>query len=347
MSLEIGATEASKNSKLSLLSRVGIGTIAWGDTSRGYGTSFNRRDVNNAVKFLVEHDVNFFDTAEVYGYQSVKSGESSEQLLGDSIRMLAGNPRCLISSKFFPVLWTNVLVGGGFRIGRKAVLEALRGSITRLGVASLDLYIIHFPFPYVGGIDAIVDGFSEAYDLGLIQGVGVSNYNRPSELRKIHEAFAKRGVPLLSNQVRYNILDRSAEKSGLLETANELGIMSFAYEPLAKGLLTGKFTDPERLVSPGRRYTLQQLNFYRPLTSLMKLVGSLQGRDSLRSITEVAIAYIMSKGVVPVVGVKTEGQARELARAADPSWFLEKEYLQVLDEKSDYLWKQKERNIFF
>lgn len=148
-------------------------------------------------------------------------------------------------------------------------------------------------------------------------------------------------MPVVSNQVRYNLVDRSAERSGLLETANELGITTLAYEPLAAGLLTGKYTDPEILVSPGRRFTLQQLKFYKPLISLLKFTGAMDGRGNPRTITEVALSYIISKGIVPIVGIKTEGQARSVVNAMDPKRSLSKEFIDVLDEKADYLEKQR------
>ncbi len=343
MGVRLGSgTDASTAGAL-ISSEIGIGTIAWGDKSRGYGTKFQKRDVEGAVKYLAENGINFFDTAEVYGYRSAKSGESSEHLLGDAVSRIRGVSDFILSTKFFPVLWTNFLVGGGFRIGKQAVLDALRASLTRLGVGVVDLYVIHFPFPYIGGMDAIVDGFAEAHHLGLVRAVGVSNYTAPAELRKIHNAFAVRDVPFVSNQIRYSLLDRTAEKSGLIDTCDELGLTVFAYEPLAKGLLTGKFTEPENIESPGRRYTLQQLAFYRPLTSLMKLMGAMEGRGNTRSITEVALGYIVSKGIIPIVGVKTEGQAREAIRAMDPNWKMSTEFVQVLDEKTDYLARMRQR----
>lgn len=335
MAVRVGP--ASENALYS--SEIGVGTISWGDKDRGYGETFARRDVEGAVEYLLANGVNFFDTAEVYGYRNISNGESSEQLLGDAVTGAQGGAQALLSTKFFPLPWTNVLVGGGLRLGRAAVLEALRASLTRLGVAAVDLYVIHFPWPYFGGESAVVDGFADAYNLGLVRAVGVSNYNDPASLKRIHAAFAARGVPLASNQIRYSLLDRSAQSSGLLDTAKELDVTIFSYEPLAKGLLTGKFT--ENLASPGRRFTLQQLNFYRPLTSLMKLMGAMEGRGNTRSITEVALGYIVSKGIVPIVGIKTEGQAREIVSAMDPKWKMSSEFVQVLDEKADYLAKQQ------
>lgn len=279
----------------------------------------------------------------MYGYRSRATAESAEHLLASFRAAAPAADDALLSTKYFPVPWTDLLVSGsgGLRLGRAAVLAALRQSLTRLGLACVPLYVIHFPFSaYPGALRAIVDGFADAYHLGLLSAVGLSNFDRPQQLKEICNMFAQRDVPVVSNQIKYNLIDRRAETSGLFETAKELDLVCFAYEPLAKGLLTGKFTDPERLVSPGRRYTTQQLAFYKQLTNLMKFVGAVQGGSGPRSVAEVAVKYVMAKGFVPICGVKNEGQARELVRAMDPNWSLD-DYVELLDEKSAYLATQR------
>ena len=327
-------------------SRLAAGTLAWGDRARGYGTDFNDADLSAAFSFLLRNGVTFFDTAEVYGYRSRPTSESAEHLLGHFRTAVPGADAALLSTKYFPIPWTDLLVSGGpagLRLGRNAVLAALRASLTRMGLASIPLYVIHFPFSaYPGALRAIVDGFADAYNLGLLSAVGLSNFDTPQQLKKVCKMFAERDVPVVSNQIKYSLIDRRAETNGLLETAKELDLVCFAYEPLAKGLLTGKFTDPERLVSPGRRFTAQQLAFYKQLTNLMKFVGAVQGGRGPRSVAQVAVKYVMAKGFVPICGVKNEGQARELVTAMDPGWSLE-DYVELLDEKSDYLAKQKRR----
>jgi aryl-alcohol dehydrogenase-like predicted oxidoreductase len=64
-------------------SNIGVGTLAWGDPRRGFGETYNAGDIMGAYNTLVEGGVTFFDTAEVYGYQSMKQEMSSEQLLGN------------------------------------------------------------------------------------------------------------------------------------------------------------------------------------------------------------------------------------------------------------------------
>ena len=68
-----------------------------------------------------------FDTAEVYGYKSGAQGQSAEHLLGRFLQEGGGVPtsRAVVGSKVFPVPWTNLLVGGGVRLGREALVSAL------------------------------------------------------------------------------------------------------------------------------------------------------------------------------------------------------------------------------
>lgn len=266
----------------------------------------------------------------MYGSKSIATGEGAEQLLGDALTKSPIRP--ITSTKFFPVPWTTLVgVGGGVRLGRQAVIEALRRSLTRMGLASVDVLYLHFPSPLPG----LYDGLADCVDAGLASAVGVSNHN-VAQLKAAHAALAARGVRVVANQFRYHVLDRSAERSGLLEETLALGVTPVAYEPLAGGLLTGKYTDGE--VSPGRKYTTAQLKLYKQLTNLMRFMGATCGGQP-RSNTEVALAYCVAKGIVPIPGVKTEGQARDVVRALNFS--LDQDVVEVLTEKSDYILAQR------
>lgn len=68
----------------------------------------------------------------------MKEGKASEQILG---RLARTSDRPLVlGTKFFTVPWTNVLIGGGFRLGRQAILKALQASLDRMGLSRVDLY---------------------------------------------------------------------------------------------------------------------------------------------------------------------------------------------------------------
>jgi aryl-alcohol dehydrogenase-like predicted oxidoreductase len=151
----------------------------------------------------------------VYGFSNAKFGQSSEQMLGRlalKAREEGGAP--VIGSKVFTVPWTNVIMGGGLRLGRESLIAALKGSVERTG-GPLDLWSIHFPFPGMQQ-SMLMDTLSEAVDLGLAKAVGVSNYN-VGQLEEAHGLLAAKGIPLASNQIKFSLLDRSAESSGMLK----------------------------------------------------------------------------------------------------------------------------------
>lgn len=320
------------------VSKIGVGTIAWGDPKKGYGTQFTKEDLRDAYRILVEGGVTHFDTAEVYGYPN-HPNEGAEGLLGTFMSEMAGMyPQPSIGTKYFPVFWANVLGGlEGFRFGRKAIVNALRASLTRLGLATVDTYYIHFPFPYIGGMSALVDGFAEARHLGLIQSVSVSNFDA-KKLKEACKMFGGLDVPVAACQFEYNILDRKAETNGVIETCKELDVTPVAYSPLASGLLTGKYTN--NLANPARKYTNEQLKFYRQLTNLLKFIGTIE-RGGGHSTTQVALNYIVSKGVIPIPGVKGAGQANDVVDAL--KWTLGADSVSVIDEKADYMDRMRKR----
>jgi len=103
----------------------------------------------------------------------------------------------------------------------------------------------------------------------------VSNFSA-KKMRNAWETLQKENIHLVSNQVRYSLLDRKIESNGILETAKELGITIIAYSPLAQGLVTGKFHDnPELLKNIGYRKYMPSfrpsgLEKSRPVVDLVK-----------------------------------------------------------------------------
>ena len=78
---------------------------------------------------------------QVYGYQGIKSSQSSEHLIGRFVNSNQNTSQPLVvGTKFFTVPWTNALVGGGFRLGRQSMIAALRASLKRMNRDKIDLY---------------------------------------------------------------------------------------------------------------------------------------------------------------------------------------------------------------
>ncbi|KAK9865638.1 hypothetical protein WJX84_007192 [Apatococcus fuscideae] len=298
---------------------LGAGTLAWGDPGNGFNKSYSKDDLTQAFEALSSGGINFFDTAEVYGYQGIGAGCQSEQLLGQLVkqhRAAPGAAPLIVATKFFTVPWTNLLVGGGLRIGRQSMIKALRASLQRLGLDKVDLWQIHFPLP-IWPQATLADGLQEAMDLGLTSSVGVCNYSM-SQMEDIHGLLAAKSIPLASNQVKYSMVDRSPETSGLLAKCKELDVTLIAHSPLSQGLLTDKN------VGSGDKYA--------GVLKLMQFIGTVYGGAS---VAQVALNYLRAKGAVPIPGCKSQKQAQDLA--ASLRWDLEENEVAMLDEKLDSL----------
>src|SRR5271157_1491634 len=203
-----------------------------------------------------------------------------------------------------------------------------RCSVERLGLERVDLYQIHLHLP-PRSVEFWAEDLAEAVKAGLTRAVGVSNYNK-NQMQRTYTVLTKYNIPLASNQVEYHLLNRSIEKNGLLGRCNELGVRLIAYSPLAKGLLTGKYTPgnpPPGFRSRGASGTLGRI---QPLMQLLKEIGQAQGG---KTTGQVALNWIICKGALPIPGAKNAKQAVENFGAL--GWHLTPDQVTALDEASE------------
>ena len=302
------------------ISPLGLGTWQWGDRVMwGYGKNYTDRDVHEAFQASLESGISFFDTAEVYG-----KGRS-ETLLGDFLREAGPSPfgvPLVVATKFMPYPW---------RLRKVILLSKLRASLARLRLERVDLYQIHWPFRPVP-IEVWANALADAVAAGLTRAVGVSNYNSDQMLRA-HSTLAKRGVLLASNQVEFHLLNRRAEQKGLLKLCRELGVTLIAYSPLAKGLLTAKYSP--QAPPPGMRgflFRRARLAKIQPLIELLRAIGDAHNG---KSPAQVSLNWLMCKGAVPIPGAKNARQAQQNAGAL--GWRLAEGEIAALDEESGKL----------
>lgn len=291
---------------------IGLGAWSWGDRMVwNYGKGYSDADIEAGFKISLENGVHFVDTAEIYG------NGRSERLLGQFLKRT--ETPVIVATKFFPLPW---------RLTKANVTRALRASLERLGLERVDLYQIHWPSPLVP-IERYVEGLASAHRLGLTRAVGVSNYDK-NQMQRAYTVLSKYEIPLASNQVEYNLLNRAVEKNGLLARCQELGIHLIAYSPLAMGLLTGKYT-PEN-PPPGMRAGkyASVLKEMQPLIKLLTEIGQDWGG---KSVAQIALNWCICKGALPIPGAKNIRQAEMNAGAA--GWRLTPEQIKALDEASD------------
>ena len=285
---------------------LGVGTNKWG--TKGISV----KQLFDTFSAAVETGVTLFDTAELYG-----RGES-ERTLGEAMKQDA-RPITLIT-KFapLPTRWSS-----------RTLLTALHASLARLNASSIHLYLVHFPFTFLG-IEALMDAMAEAHAAGKIKGVGVSNYSA-SQMRRAAAQLAKHGIPLAANEVHYSLIHRDPETNGVLETCRELNAALIAYFPLGSGLLVKQPDAIPRLGFMRRRFlgkgTPEQL---ASLLRVLDRVAAAHGAD----VTQVALNWLLQRDrhVIAIPGATSVRHLLDNASALD--WQLTPAEVDEIDRAS-------------
>ena len=197
--------------------------------------------IGKVVSLSLEGGINWFDTAEIYG------NGASERALSKALLAAGKKPgEVFIASKWWPM----------FRFASN-IPKTIDERIKALSPFPIDLYQVHQPWGF-SNERSEVSAMAELFDRKLIKCIGVSNFSA-IQMKNSWETLDKARIPLASNQVLYNLLDRRIESNGVMELAKKLGVSIIAYSPLAQGLVTGKFHDhPELLKNIGfRKYNAQ------------------------------------------------------------------------------------------
>ncbi len=303
--------EVSNETRFLHAVEMGLGAWQWGDRIVwGYQPGESDKGIRESFDVSLNMGVRFVDTAEVYG-----SGRS-ERLLGQFLKET--DQPVLVATKFFPWPW---------RLTKGFIPRALKASLERIGVDSVDLYQIHWPSPLLSP-ESMMEGMAECVKLGLTRTVGVSNFWE-SRMLRAYSALAQQGIPLASNQLPYSLLNREAEKKGVLARCKELGIRFIAYSPLAQGLLTGKYSadNPPPGVR-GSSYT-ELLKKLPPVIKTLQEVAQTHGK----TVSQVALNWVICKGALPIPGAKNAKQATDNAGGA--GWRMSDDEVAKLDEVTD------------
>jgi aryl-alcohol dehydrogenase-like predicted oxidoreductase len=200
-----------------------------------------------------------------------------------------------------------------------SIKKTIDKRLKHLSPFPIDLHQIHFPASF-SSIEKQMNAMADLQEEGKIRSIGVSNFSA-SQMRQAHTALEVRGMALVSNQVRYSLLDRRIERTGTLDAAKELGITIIAYSPLAQGVLSGKYhADPDLIkkrAGPRKHMSIfkrKGLKKSAPLVDELKQIAS--AHDATPS--QVALNWLHrfhGSTVVAIPGAYTVEQARENAGA--------------------------------
>ena len=286
-----------------LVSVIGIGLWQFGQGMWGRLQSSPREIVRAAI----EKGINLFDTAEVYG-----SG-LSEKILGEALRAEKVNrEEVIIATKL-----------AGFNASNKErALRSLKASLQRLGTSYVDLYQIHWPPPKWCRLCDVLRGLEEAVETRLVRYIGLSNFS----VKDIEEARAcLRKYDIVSLQFQYSLAYRAPEKE-LIPYLKRVGIGALAWSPLAKGALTGEI----------KKRNLARLTdtVYKKASRDTELLMKLRemARNHASTPAQIALAWIIAKGAVPIPGARKVSHVLSNAKAAEIT--LSSDEVSVLDKVS-------------
>ena len=275
------------------VSEVGLGM--WQAGGQPWGSDFTDDDCVQAMKKSYELGVNLIDTAEAYGQGH------SEEVVGKAVAEI-GRENLVIATK---------VVGNHLRYDH--VRRACEASLKRLGVDAIDVYQIHWPDPWLQEpLKNTMRALDELYHEGKVRAVAVSNF----AVRDLEEARSYLNhAEIVSNQVRYNMIDRQVEEE-VVPYCRDEDITVLAWGPIAKGILTGKYSaghtpkDPLRADSP--YFKEHNMKEYPKLVSVLEEVG----KDHGKTAGQVALNWLLRDGgVIPIPGAKNPEQAEENAGA--------------------------------
>ena len=194
------------------------------------------------VHAALDAGITTFDTADTY------ANTAAETVLG---KALAGQRRESLEI-FTKVFWPTGPQGpndGG--LSRKHILEAIDGSLRRLGTDHVDLYQAH-RFDYETPLEETFQAFADVVRQGKALYIGVSEWTA-EQLRDGHALARELGVQLISNQPQYSMLWRVIEGK-VVPASEELGISQIVWSPMAQGVLSGKYL-PGQPAPEGSRAT--------------------------------------------------------------------------------------------
>lgn len=277
--------------------RIALGAWSWGAGAAGgdqvFGNHLSEEELKPVFDKAMECGLNLWDTAAVYGEGS------SERILGNFVKEV---PRedVIISTKFTPQIASG---------SPDAMQEMIDGSKARLHTDVMDIYWIHNPFD----VEKWTPGLIPLAKSGQIKKIGISNHNL-AQIKRANEILGAEGLKVSAVQNHYSLLHRSSERAGILEYCKENDITFYAYMVLEQGALTGKYTE----ANPFPAGTGRGDSYNPHLKELTALINELEiiGTRFDASPAQVATAWAIAKGTLPIIGVTKVSQVEEALAAS-------------------------------
>ncbi|WP_294296367.1 aldo/keto reductase [uncultured Chryseobacterium sp.] len=286
------------------VSVIGLGCM--GMTGFEEADTYGKSDEKEAIATIhrsFELGGNFLDTADLYGPLK------NEQLIAKAV----GNQRdrYIIATKFGWEIDDQNKITWAINGTKEYVKKAVERSLKNLKTDYIDLYYMH-RLDKNTPVEETVGAMSELVQEGKVKFIGLSEVSSET-VKKAHQIH-----PITAIQSEFSLFERTVEEKGVLKTLHELGIGFVAYSPLGRGFLSGQIRTVEDLPENDFRRGIPRFQGEYFIKNI-ELVEAIEKMAQEKSITasQLALAWIMSKGIVPIPGTKRRKYLEEnIASAA-------------------------------
>lgn len=297
-----------------------MGCMGFGDANNGqHSWTLDEAHSREIIRLGLEYGINFFDTA--IGYQS----GTSEKYLGRTLCDFAKKREdFVIATKFLPRTQEEIEKG---ITAQQHIVRSINRSLANLGMDYVDLYIYHM-WDYQTPLYDIMEGLNNIVKEGKARYIGISNCFA-WQIAKANALAEKEGfAKFISVQSHYNLIFREEERE-MFPYCREENIGLTPYSPLAGGRLS-KYPDEtsKRLIEDS--YAKLKYDLTKTQDSvIINRVGKLAQKHEV-SMTEIAIAWLLTKVDAPVVGMTKPSHVEGAVKAIELT--LDKEEIAYLEE---------------
>ena len=274
--------------------KIAMGAWAWGDKDGYFGNTMTGDEFKPIFDEAMKRGLNLWDTATAY------SNGESEKILGRFVND-AGRENVIVSTKFTPQMAA---------MYHDSVEEMCDASLERMGIDYIDIYWIHNPISAPEYTKQLIP----LLKAGKVKTVGVSNHNLV-QIKEADEILKAEGFKVSAVQNHFSLINRSSFDSGIVDYCNENGITFYGYMTLEQGALSGKYDSSNPFPAGSARAQI----FNPLLDKLTVITDELKriAKDHDASAAQIATAYAIAKGVVPILGVTKIYQVEEAVGTAE------------------------------
>ena len=338
------------NSDLNV-SRICMGCMGFGDAAHGqHSWTIDEEHTREIIRRGLELGVNFFDTAIAY-----QSG-TSEQYLGRALKDFAKRDDVVVATKFLPRTEDEIAAG---ITGQQHIEQMINQSLKNLGMDYVDLYIYHM-WDYQTPLYDIMEGLNNVVKAGKARYIGISNCFA-WQLAKAYALAEKEGfAKFVSVQGHYNLIFREEERE-MVPFCREENIALTPYSALAGGRLSKHRGETSKRLEEDSYAKLKYDSTEEQDQVIIDRVAELAERKGV-SMTEISLAWLLTKVTAPVVGATKlhhiEGAAKavDLELTEDEITYLEEPYVPhrlvgvmaqntQASAKDDHVWSTGDQKI--